>query len=872
MNRTPLIALAAALLLAAAGPAPLAASPFSPASFDANVDAVAQLVSADSLSSYIETMQGFFTRHTSSDTTSSTTGVGAARRWVYDKLVEYGLDASYHDYTTTVSGIPQLYRNVVGEIPGTGPGAERIYVLGAHLDSRNDDVDDPLGFAPGADDNASGVACVLECARVTATMNWPMTLRFVAFTGEEQGLVGSDFYARDAAALGEPIAAMVSNDVMASIVGAVVPDTTVMADTTKARAFAKGPEDGPERQLQRYLKGMADVYVPIQEVVLIPAEDRPGRGSDHQSFTSSGFTAIRYMEYLEELYRQHSADGDTLGEHLSMSYARRQVQVDVATFGNLAQSPASPGGLTVGDIGDSTGFRLIWPTTNPEPNLLRYLVTMRTPGALDYETVIDAGLANELVVASPPADSVYFGLSVETTTGHRALITHEVLGALSTVPNAPRALTVTSQPASLRLDWDPNAESDLAGYHVYRSGTPGSGYVQLTATPLTEATYEDATADPHTYYFYVVTAIDQTEVESPFSNEDSGQLATLDGGVLFVDETKDGANAWFPTDALADSAYARQMGALAYDFWETDDAGIPRLADLGRYSSVLWIGDDYNTQFNGIPFVTQLLDRGAAALEEYMALGGNVMVAGWATSQGVSFPLDYPLTLGPGDFLYDHFGVEGVDWKQQPAFTGATGQGILPDVSLDPARLRSNWNGTLTRCEYLTAVRPDASVGYLFQSGDPDSAYHQQPCATYQDHGGYRTAYWGFPLYHLADADANAAITEVLEFFGEFGGTDAPETVLSLPLALGQGRPNPFRGETEISFTVPHGSGPVSLAIYDLAGRRVREMVSGPVPAGWHSVRWNGLNDDGRPVAAGVYFTRLESRDELLTRKLVLLR
>jgi Peptidase family M28/FlgD Ig-like domain len=871
LNRTPL-ALALLAVLSFVPGAPVAASPFSPDSLDADIGLVAEQVSADSLESYIATMQGFFTRHTSSDTTSATTGVGAARRWVHDRFAGFGLDVSYHDYNTTVSGINQLYRNVVAEIRGAGPGAERIYVIGAHLDSRNDDVNDPLNFAPGADDNASGVACVLECARVMATRSWPMTLRFIAFTGEEQGLIGSDFYARDAQALGEPIAAMIANDVMSSIVGASVPDTVVMADTTKARAFAKGPEDSAERQLQRYLKGMGDVYVPIQDIVLIPAEDRPSRGSDHKSFTANGYTAIRYMEYLEELYRQHSVDGDTLGPHLSMSYARRNVQVDIATLGNLAKSPASPAGLTVGDIGDSTGFRLIWPSTNPEPNLARYLVTMRTPGTLDYDSVIDAGLANELVVPSPPADSIYFGLSVETTTGHRALITHEVLGTLSSVPNAPRDLVVTSLPASLRLDWDPNAETDLAGYHVYRSETPGSGYAQLTGSPLGANTFEDVTAKPHTHYYYVVTALDTTALESAPSDEDSGQLTTLDGGVLFVDETKNGGNAWFPTDALADSAYAAQMGAIPFDYWEVDDSGIPRLADLGAYSSVMWIGDDYNTQFNGIPYVTQLLGQGVAALEAYMALGGNVMVAGWGTAHGVSFPLDYPLTLAPGDFLYDRFGVGGVTWKSQPAFAGATGQGILPDVALEPTRLRSTWNGTLTRCEYFTAVRPGSEVGFLFQSNDPDSSYHLQPCATYTDHGAYRTAYWGIPLYHLTDASANDAITAVLTFFGEFATTGAPESVVSLPLTLGHGRPNPFRGETEISFTVPNGAGRLSLTVYDLAGRRVRDLVSGAVPAGWHSVRWDGVNDEGHRVAAGVYFTRLQNGNERLTRKLVLLR
>jgi hypothetical protein len=851
-----------------------AASPFSPAGLDSAIAACAASIDADSLQSYIEVLQGFSTRHTASDTVSTTVGIGAARRWMHDKFLEFGVSASYHDYTTEVSGITQEYRNVVGEIPGTvtGPDA-RIYVIGGHLDSRNDDVDDPVGFAPGADDNASGIACILECARVMSTKSWPMTVRFVGFTGEEQGLIGSEFYASFSKFTNEPIAAMIANDTMASVMGAANPDTVVMADTTKARIFALGPEDSPHRQLQRYLKAMGDVYVPIQDIVIIPAEDRPSRGSDHQSYTNHGFTAVRYMEYLEEIWRQHSVDGDTLGTHLSMSYLRRQAQVDVSTLANLSRAPASPEGLTVGDIGDSTGFRLTWPTTNGEPDLDGYLVTMRTPGALDYETVFDVGMVNEFVVNGPPADSMWFGLSIENTAGHRALVLNEVLGVLSSIPAAPLTLVATSSPGAIQLDWNPSSEGDLLGYNVYRSPTSGSGYTLLTGSPVATPSYSDASPAPQAYYYYVVTAVDSSLNESGFSNEDYGRRATLDAGILFVDETKDGTSAWFPTDALANAAYAAQMGAISHDFWEVDVSGLPRLADLGMYSSVLWIADDYNTKFMGFDLVSQFLDLGIGDLEDYMALGGNVMLAGWAAAQGVAHPEEYPLDLEAGDFLYDHVGVDAITWKRNTGFTGGTGQGIFADVFLEPTRLRGSWGGKLTRCEYLTGVRPGSTVGYLFDSIDPDSVYHQQPCATYQDHGSHRTVYWGFPLYHLKDGEANAALTAALTYFGELGTTGVGDVAgISVPLSLGQNRPNPFRGATEIRFAVPGDETRIGLTVYDIAGRRVRRLVAGDLPGGRHSVTWDGRNDEGRGVATGIYFYRLEGPEETLTKKLVLLR
>jgi hypothetical protein len=851
-----------------------AATPFSPAATDSMIEACTLEVSADSLQSYIQAMQDFTTRHTNSDTTSSTTGIGAARRWVHAKFTEFAsqggnITASYHSFTSTIAGITKEHRNVVGEILGTAPLSERrIYVIGGHLDSRNENVNDSLGVAYGADDDASGVACLLEAARVMSQRSWPHTLRFVAFTGEEQGLFGSAAYARDVFFAGDPIAAMLQNDVMASIIGMPSPDSTLVEmDTTLARAFSAEPAEGPHRQFQRYLAAMGNAYVPIQNIVLIPAVDRPGRGSDHQSFNANGFTAIRYMEYLEELSRQHTALGDTLGAHLDMNYCRRNAQVDVATLGNLALAPSSPTGLTAADVGDSSGFRLVWPSS---PGAAGYLVTQRTSSGLDYDVVVDAGLVNQLAVA-PLADSVWFGLSAYDAAGHRSLILAEKLGVLSSIPAPPADVAASPDGDSVLLTWTPNAEADLLGYHVHRSTTPGSGYVQITGSPVAPASYDDVGAAPQTKYYYVVTAVDASLNTSGLSNEAFGQVVSLDAGVLFVDETKVGTTAWFPNDALADSVYAVMM-TLPHALWDVDTQGIPSLSDLGPYSSVMWIADDFTTTFQGAPVITQFLTDAEGTLAQYMDLGGNVMLAGWESAKGFQPVAGYPFDLGPGDFLYDRFGVDDVSSKTQQKFKGGIGQGFFADVALEPLRLSGGWSGRLVRVEYATAIRPDATVGYLFDSDDADSAYHHAPCALYRDGGSYRAVWWGFPLYHLNTASAQAAIVAAMTYFGELPSTGAPDVARSGALSLHQNRPNPFRDATSIRYSVFGERADVELAIFDLAGRRVRTLVSGAVAGGSHEAVWKGHNDDGRPVASGVYFYRLSGENRTVTKKLMLLR
>ena len=749
-----------------------------------------------------------------------------------------------------------------------------MYILGAHLDTRQEDINITTAPQYGVDDDGSGIACLIECARVMATKSWPMTIRFVGFTGEEQGLDGSARYALSLKASNDPLKAMIANDIMASIIGAPDPDSSAFSDTTLARVFASNPEQGPHRQVQRYLKAMGDLYVPIQNLVLIPAEDRPGRGSDHQSFVNQGFPAIRFMEYLEELDRQHTALGDTLGDHLSMSYLRRNCQVDVATLGNMAKSPASPLGLAVGDIGDSTAFRLTWPDTNDEPNLVSYLVTARTPGALDYETVTAVGMVNEYVVTSPPSASMYFGLSVMDAQGQRALIAEEVLGVLSSVPSAPNGLAANADGSAIHLTWSENPEADVAGYKVYRSTTPGGGYVLQTPIPIPMPAYNDGNAVAHTFYYYVVTAVDSKSKESAFSDEVRSRLATMDSGILFVDETKNiGNTAWFPSDAASDPVYAAMMAALPHASWDVDLQGIPTPEDLGIYSSIIWVADDFNTQFQGFPLITQLLREAADALAGYMDLGGNVMLAGWEPTRGFDPLLEYPLSLGPGDFLYDYFGVQDVNVDLSRRFTGGVGEGFFPDVTLEPARLNPAWSGRLSRAEYLTAIANGASVGYRFNSTDPDSAYHLQPCATIRNGGTYRTVYWGFPLYHLKTPEGKAALEAAMTFFGELPPTAAGEEGLAaLEFALAQNRPNPFTNDTQIRFSVPSGGARVTLAIYDVAGRRVRELLSAKVTGGVHTVTWDGADDSGLKTGAGVYFYRLESTERKLTKKLIRLR
>jgi hypothetical protein len=391
------LALVAANLGCSETPTETKFPPVSIASFTADNPEIQHLVddiSADSLRSFVETLVGFYTRHSASDTSATDRGIGAARRWIFSKFQEFSeasggrLQVFYDDFTPTICGETRLQRNVVARLPGTATPERQILVSG-HYDSRTVDRCDSDGFAPGANDDASGTAAVLELARVLSQQTFEATLLFVAFASEEQGLFGSRHYAQAAAERGDNLIAMVTNDVVGNIVGG-----SGAVDSTRVRSFSDGPMDSPHRQLARYIKLQGEAYVPEFTVDLILARDRPGRGGDHFGFYENGFTAARLTEPEDNLDHQHNASD--LPEFMSFSYLRKVVQVNAAYLASLAWAPPTPTGLEVARL-ESERFQVRW-QADGTADAARYLVSLRQATSATYDTLFDAGSATEITL------------------------------------------------------------------------------------------------------------------------------------------------------------------------------------------------------------------------------------------------------------------------------------------------------------------------------------------------------------------------------------------------------------------------------------------------------------------------------------------
>ncbi|UKT64644.1 M28 family metallopeptidase [Pedobacter mucosus] len=372
-------------------------------------------VNTDSLKSYISKMVSFGTRNTLSDIKSKSKGIGASRNWVVSKFNQFaksseGRLTAFLDTITFKSDgkrvdQPTLLGNAVAILKGTDANDKRVYVVSGHLDSRVTDVMNRTSDAPGANDDGSGVAGVIEAARIMSQYKFAATIIFVAVSGEEQSLLGSGFMAAKAKKEGWNIDAMLNND----MIGSNNSSETQIIDNTKLRVFSEGlpsfeldkyaknirqfglENDGKSRQLARYVKEVGERYVDQLEVKLIYRNDRFLRGGDHTPFVDNGFTAVRITEMNENFDHQHQdlrtekgiKYGD-LQEFMDFEYLRKNTGVNIAVLANLAKAPSEPTEVKI-DVKNLSNSSLLYWKAPLNGSVKGYYVLMRETSSPTWE-------------------------------------------------------------------------------------------------------------------------------------------------------------------------------------------------------------------------------------------------------------------------------------------------------------------------------------------------------------------------------------------------------------------------------------------------------------------------------------------------------
>jgi hypothetical protein len=403
----------------------------------------------------IATLAGFGTRHTLSSQTDPNRGIGAARDWIFDQLQGYAAASGGRMTVPKQSFVqppgprnpePVTVTNLVATLRGTqAESANRVYVVSGHYDSRCTDVLNFTCDAPGADDDASGVAAVLELARVMAKRQFDATIVFMAVAGEEQGLYGSTYFAQQAKAQGMDVEGMFTNDIIGSstsdkgrrdpftvrLFSEGVP-TTETPQQAALRQSIGGENDGPSRQLARYVKEVGENSATGMHVRLIWRRDRYLRGGDQIPFLQQGYPAARFTEPAENFAHQHQdvrvENGQQFGDLLQFvdfAYTARVARVNGAALANLAWAPTAPKEAEIDTTQLTNDTTLTW-KANPEPDLAGYEVVWRESTDPLWTHTIPAGNVTSYTIPDLSKDNVQVGVRAVDRDGYRSPVAFPV--------------------------------------------------------------------------------------------------------------------------------------------------------------------------------------------------------------------------------------------------------------------------------------------------------------------------------------------------------------------------------------------------------------------------------------------------------------
>ncbi|HEX6502370.1 MAG TPA: M28 family metallopeptidase [Terriglobales bacterium] len=416
---------------------------------DPQVASAVKSVSAQRIQADIEKLVGVGTRLTLSAqdpaSIASGHGIGAAREWIQSEFERYSKDCagclevktdSFTQAPADRIPKPTEITNVYAVLKGTDPeSAKRIVLVTGHYDSRNSDTFDATGAAPGANDDASGTAVSLECARVLSKLKFPATIIFLTVAGEEQGLNGSKHFAEMARQQGWNLEAVLNNDIVggdrnpqqdASVVRVFSEGLPVAAGDHEIRRIRLlgGENDSSSRELARYIDEVSRTYETAIHPLLIFRLDRYLRGGDHYSFNEQGFAAVRFTEFREDFNHQHQnirtesgIEYGDLPKFVDFDYVAHVAELNAATLATLAAAPATPANVHLSTRDLENTSTITW---DPSARASSYEILWRETSSPDWDHLHKVTNGNHATL-DISKDNVIFAVRAVDAQGHRSL-------------------------------------------------------------------------------------------------------------------------------------------------------------------------------------------------------------------------------------------------------------------------------------------------------------------------------------------------------------------------------------------------------------------------------------------------------------------
>jgi hypothetical protein len=414
-------------------------------------------IDARNIERTIRKLVSFGTRNTLSAQDNPARGIGAARDWLYSEYQQVAaasggrMTVEKQSYTQAAQPPPRgrvpkdtVVTNVVATLRGTqAESASRVYVVSGHYDSMCTSPTDAGCDAPGANDDASGAAAVLEVARVMAKRQFDATIVFMAVAGEEQSLLGSTHFAEEAKKAGMNVEGMFTNDIVGNTLGGNgVRDRKTLRvfsegvpsneteEEARTRRSVGGENDSPSRQLARFIKETADLYLKDFHVQMIYRRDRYGRGGDHIPFLERGYAAVRFTEPNEDYNHQHqnvrTENGIKYGdlpEFVDFDYAANVARANCAALASLASAPARPKSVAINTRRLSVDTDLQW-DANAEPDVAGYEIVWRDTTEPVWTNSLWVGKVTSYAAKGMSKDNYFFGVRAVDAQGHRSPVSY----------------------------------------------------------------------------------------------------------------------------------------------------------------------------------------------------------------------------------------------------------------------------------------------------------------------------------------------------------------------------------------------------------------------------------------------------------------
>ncbi|MCP4685080.1 MAG: M20/M25/M40 family metallo-hydrolase [bacterium] len=683
---------------------------------DFPTDSLVGRISQDSIYAYDQRLEDFSTRYVHTDS------LVAARNWLRQKFIDFG----YTDVTT-----PSFwweYENLqnVKAVKLGYAEPDKVIVIGGHYDAVTyNQPTEAWEFAPGADDNGSGTALVLEIARVLADVPLRKTVIFMPFSAEEVGLVGSSAAASNFASAGTNLEVMYNYDMIGYVTDGYW-DFDLWA-------------------------GHSGIYLPhvmaAAERVssLVPLDGGDGGSSDHKPFLQQGFHAVNGIEGDFNFPGWHTDIDLTI--HLNFDYMTDVVRMALAALVEIAdgtypitiENVVDPGdgqslAFDLGGCASDVEYTLYWGTTS---------------GTYTDSSTIPAGNCSWVLDGLVEGQTYYLLAIGQAPTGYRGIYGVEGSGESWLRPRAPVGLAGTAKFMRLDLQWDANTEVDFSHYNIYRRVDPIGSFV-LLETGYHASTYADTDVAAHAGYTYRITAVDNDGYESDVSDQVSLVPASFDGGIALVDETITRYEVP-PTQADQSAFYDTIFGDHQYQLVLADEEGdVVANSDIGQFSSVFWIDDDPSPK--SIVYSENVLDWFGDYNTDIFVAGRKTLLS-WYTNTQNSLPRD--------EFL-----VHGIDYWGLADFVGAHGQGGWPAVVLDT----NKGMVSLPEVAWL-AAGPGAQVIYTYDSYLDHTNTEGKPVGLAYDGPSGKRVILSFPIWNLSTESAANLIAKVIEYFGDAGQT-----------------------------------------------------------------------------------------------------